>query len=79
LCYAIQLKSLNISDNECRDAKFRVSTRVSGYAYLIYGDIFYKRHDQKIVTVPVVAISDRNETSLVTSIRLYTDTTPLFA
>jgi|GEM_PF-4425040 len=32
--------ALDISDNECRDAKFRVSTRVSGYAYLIYGDVY---------------------------------------
>jgi len=39
----------------------------------------YKRNDGKVVTVPAVAITDRNVTGLVTSIRLYTDTTPLFA
>ncbi len=39
----------------------------------------YKRHDGKVVTVPAVAITDRNQAGLVTSIRLYTDTTPLFA
>lgn len=39
----------------------------------------YERHDGKVVTVPAVAITDRNEAGLVTSIRLYTDTTPLFA
>lgn len=37
----------------------------------------YKRNDGS-VTVPAVAISDRNEAGLVTSIR-YTDTTRLFA
>jgi len=39
----------------------------------------YKRNDGKVVTVPAVAITDRNEVGLVTSIRLYTDTTSLFA
>lgn len=39
----------------------------------------YKRNDGKVVTVRAVAITDRNEAELVTSIRLYTDTTPLFA
>lgn len=39
----------------------------------------YKRNDGKIVTVPAVAITDRNEAGLVTSFRLYTDTTPVFA
>lgn len=39
----------------------------------------YKRNDGKVITVPAVAITDRNVTGLVTSIRLYTDTTPLFA
>lgn len=40
---------------------------------------YYQRNDGKVVTVPAVAITDRNEAGLVTSIRLYTDTTPLFA
>lgn len=39
----------------------------------------YKRNDGKVVIVRAVAITDRNEAGLVTSIRLYTDTTPLFA
>lgn len=39
----------------------------------------YKRNDGKVLTISAVAITDRNETGLVTSIRLYTDTTPLFA
>jgi|GEM_PF-2607492 len=34
---------LDISDNECRDAKFRVSTRVMDNAYLISGDVYYKQ------------------------------------
>ena len=39
----------------------------------------YKRSDGKVITVPAVAITDRNEAGLVASIRLYTDTTPLGA
>ena len=39
----------------------------------------YKRNDGKVVTVPAVAITDRNKAGLVTSIRLYSDTTSLFA
>ncbi|KOP24592.1 hypothetical protein AMR41_20020 [Hapalosiphon sp. MRB220] len=39
---------------------------------------YYKRNDGKVVTVPAVAITDRNSALSVTSIRLYTDTTPLF-
>jgi ketosteroid isomerase-like protein len=39
----------------------------------------YKRHDGKAVTIRAVAFTDRNEKGLVTSVRLYTDTTPLFA
>ena len=39
----------------------------------------YRRNDGKVVTVPAVAITDRNEAGLVTFIRVYTDTTPLFA
>ncbi|MFN6526709.1 nuclear transport factor 2 family protein [Nostoc sp. ChiSLP03a] len=38
----------------------------------------YKRNDQKVITVRAVAITDRHETGLVTSVRLYTDTTPLY-
>ena len=39
----------------------------------------YKRNDGKAVTIRAVAFTDRNQEGLVTSIRLYTDTTPLFA
>lgn len=38
----------------------------------------YKRNDGKVVTVPAVALTERNEAGLVTSFRLYTDTTPVF-
>ncbi|MDJ0570768.1 MAG: nuclear transport factor 2 family protein [Pleurocapsa sp. MO_192.B19] len=37
----------------------------------------YQRNDNKTVTVRAVAITDRNEKGLVTSFRLYSDTTPL--
>lgn len=39
----------------------------------------YKSNDGKNVTLRAVAFTDRNEAGLVTSVRLYTDTTPLFA
>lgn len=39
----------------------------------------YQRNDGKNVTLRAVAFTDRNETELVTSVRFYTDTTPLFA
>jgi ketosteroid isomerase-like protein len=39
----------------------------------------YKRHDGKAVTLRAVAFTDRNGEGLVASVRLYTDTTPLFA
>lgn len=38
----------------------------------------YKRSDAKEVTVRAVAFTDLDEEGLVTSVRLYTDTTPLF-
>lgn len=38
----------------------------------------YKRNDGKPVSVRAVAFTDRNEQGLVTSVRFYTDTTPLF-
>lgn len=38
----------------------------------------YRRNDGNVVTVPAVAITDRNEAGLVTFIRVYTDTTPVF-
>lgn len=39
----------------------------------------YKRNDGKAVTLRAVAFTDCNEQGLATSVRLYTDTTPLFA
>ncbi|MBD2774428.1 nuclear transport factor 2 family protein [Iningainema tapete] len=39
----------------------------------------YQRLDGKAVTIRAVAFTDRNEEGLVTSVRFYTDTTPLFA
>lgn len=39
----------------------------------------YTRRDGAIVTLRAVALTDRNEAGLVTSARLYTDTSPLFA
>ncbi|MDZ7960790.1 MAG: nuclear transport factor 2 family protein [Aulosira sp. DedQUE10] len=39
----------------------------------------YKRTDGKLVTIKAVAFTDRNEEGLVTSVRFYTDTTPVFA
>jgi hypothetical protein len=38
----------------------------------------YKRNDGQHVTIRAVAFTDRNEECLVTSVRFYTDTTPLF-
>lgn len=38
----------------------------------------YKRNDGYPVTIRAVAFTDRNEEGLVTSVRFYTDTTPLF-
>lgn len=39
----------------------------------------YKRNDGQAVTIKAVAFSDRNQNGLATSVRFYTDTTPLFA
>ncbi|BAZ19474.1 hypothetical protein NIES4073_03440 (plasmid) [Kalymmatonema gypsitolerans NIES-4073] len=39
----------------------------------------YKRTDGQLVTIRAVAFTDRNEEGLVTSVRFYTDTTPVFA
>ena len=38
----------------------------------------YIRQDEKEVIVTAVAFTDRNEAGLVTSVRFYTDTTPVF-
>lgn len=39
----------------------------------------YKRTDGQLVTIKAVAFTDRNKEGLVTSVRFYTDTTPVFA
>jgi len=40
----------------------------------------YELNDEmaSIVTIPAVAITDRNDFGLITSVRLYSDTTPIF-
>ncbi|MDF5724436.1 MAG: hypothetical protein PUP91_29045 [Rhizonema sp. PD37] len=38
----------------------------------------YKRTDGQLVTIRAVAFTDRNKEGLVTSVRFYTDTTPVF-
>ena len=40
---------------------------------------YYTRLDGKPVTVTAVAFTDRNHKGLVTAVRFYTDTTPVFA
>lgn len=39
----------------------------------------YQRNDDGLVTVRAVAITERDQTGLITSFRFYTDTTPVFA
>ena len=39
---------------------------------------YYQRNDGQEVTIRAVAFTDRNTEGLVTSVRFYTDTTPLF-
>ncbi|MBW4564516.1 MAG: nuclear transport factor 2 family protein [Mojavia pulchra JT2-VF2] len=39
----------------------------------------YQRNNGQLVTIRAVAFTDRNEEGLVTSVRFYTDTTPVFA
>ena len=39
----------------------------------------YKRIDEQLVAIRAVAFTDRNEEGLVTSVRFYTDTAPVFA
>lgn len=47
-------------------------------AYVLEALNHYERHDGKKVTVRAVAFTDRNPEGLVTSIRVYGDTSPLF-
>lgn len=39
----------------------------------------YVRHDGKKVSVRAVALTDREDNGLVTGVRVYSDTTPLFS
>ncbi|MEH2072271.1 MAG: nuclear transport factor 2 family protein [Nostoc sp.] len=39
---------------------------------------YYKRTDGEFVAIRAVAFTDRNQEGLVTSVRFYTDTTPVF-
>lgn len=39
----------------------------------------YTRHDGMQVTLRAIALTDRDKSGLVTSVRLYTDTSPLFS
>lgn len=50
----------------------------SDSAFVLEALNHYKRHDGKDVTVAAVAITERNEADLVTSLRLYTDATAVF-
>lgn len=47
-------------------------------AFVLEAFNHYKRKDGKNVTLRAVAFTDYNEKGLATSVRLYTDTTPLF-
>ena len=48
-------------------------------AFMLEALNHYRRHDRQPVTLRAVALTDRNEAGEVTSVRLYTDTGPLFA
>lgn len=47
-------------------------------AFMLEALNHYKRLDGKLVTLRAVALTDRNEAGDVISVRLYTDTAPLF-
>ena len=51
----------------------------SDSAFVLEALNHYKRHDGKAVTLRAVAFTDRNKQGLATSVRLYTDTSPLFS
>lgn len=51
----------------------------SDLAFVLEALNHYKRNDGEVVTLRAVAFTDRNEAGLVTSVRFYTDTAPLFA
>ena len=48
-------------------------------SYVLEADNHYVRHDGKKVTVRAVAFTDKNEHGKVTSVRIYGDTSPVFA
>ena len=50
----------------------------SGRAMMLEALNHYIRHDGKRVSLRAVALTDRNDAGLVTSVRVYTDTAPLF-
>lgn len=47
-------------------------------AYVLEALNHYERHDGKKITVRAVAFTDKNEDGLVTSVRIFGDTSPLF-
>jgi hypothetical protein len=51
----------------------------SNQHYVLEALNHYKRHDGRKVTVKAVAFTDLNEDGLVESVRLYMDTSPVFA
>lgn len=48
-------------------------------AYVLEAENHYRRHDGKRVTVRAVAFTDTGADGLVTSVRIYGDTSPVFA
>lgn len=47
-------------------------------AYVLEALNHYERHDSKKITVRAVAFTDKNEDGLITSVRIFGDTSPLF-
>ena len=47
-------------------------------AYVLEALNHYERHDGKKISVRAVAFTDKNEEGLVTSVRIFGDTSPLF-
>jgi hypothetical protein len=51
----------------------------TGSAFMLEALNHYTRHDGKAVNLRAVALTDRNSDGLVTSVRVYSDTAPLFS
>lgn len=51
----------------------------SDQAFMLEALNHYRRHDGKNVTTHAVALTDRNEAGLVTSVRVFADVSPVFA